>query len=157
MVNAFQKITPMIKRDDKQVHTVLIKILQNAKTSIVWKNLQEFESDFISVKPLELALIRACKYVVSNYLKANQHQEINGLSIKEIIETEKPFHQYLKDVEKMDEYAYGIHVQLGFLPLLLNFSQTIVTSDKVYESPKNNSVGTVYLYYHDSHYDLLYK
>jgi len=152
----FNEITRYMNKELALSHGDLMRKIQQAIESKTWQNLQNFEADVI--QNIDIPLIRACRLFLSNYLKTNK--SINGIDIKQAIESEKPFAEYIKDVETMGIYAYGLCIDAAILPLSLNFMQNIVDPVNKYtqESQRiQTPFGVIDLYYHDEHYDLLYR
>jgi ubiquitin thioesterase protein OTUB1 len=148
-------------------HDHLLDLLTNARIGNVWKTIQEFEIDILHENErLDNILILLCRFVVSNYLKANKNKMINGISINDAITgySDLSIDKYCENiVEIMGTYAEGPLVELGIIPLSLNCSQTIVYVDDNFNVNyfKSNVskiviITNIDVLLHNNHYDLIY-
>lgn len=147
-------------------------MLQLAADGLAWVNIEEFDNSILNTQTgHDLALVSACRSIVSRYLIQNQKLEISGISIADAILPSFP------DISNMEEYcaryvdcmgedAEGPLVYLGVLLKSLDCWGVTIFLDRrddvamnVYETPfteSTTSLGTVHLLLRPGHYDLLY-
>jgi ubiquitin thioesterase protein OTUB1 len=128
--------------EDRRDHQEMLMKLRDAASSHTWITLSELKSDILTKHPssdqssIDLALIRACRAVVSSFLKRHQDRDINdsGLAIKDAILPSHIDCQTIEDycrkyVDVMGEDAQGAFVDMGLLQSSLHCSGVTVMLD----------------------------
>jgi hypothetical protein len=114
----------------------ICEIFRRASKGEIWLTVEDFESDILNGSSgIDLALVRCCRQLVSNYLMNHTETEFNGLSlIDAILSSHNDCNDLAEYCEKyvsmMGEDAEGFLVNLGILPLSLGFSIVTVVIDR---------------------------
>jgi ubiquitin thioesterase protein OTUB1 len=161
-------------------HRDMLRRLQEAASGSAWRTVSELEADILTKQPstdkssIDHALIRACRAIVSTFLKRNQDQDMtgSGLSIKDAILPSHPecssMEEYCRRyVDAMGEDAQGAFVYLGLLQSSLQCAGVTVILDNRAEVKTNiletspleagsAAIATIHLLLRPGHYDLLY-
>ena len=134
--------------DDSRDHQDLLTKLEAAANDRTWMTVSELEADVLTKHSLsdkssiDLALIRACRAIISSFLKRHQDHDMHGLSIKDAILPTYPDCSTIEDycrkyVDVMGEDAEGAFVYMGLLQSSLNCSGVTVFLDARADIPLN--------------------
>lgn len=131
LINKFETVE-LATEEEREDHQKVLGKLSAAARGEIWLSVKELEEDVLARdNSFDLALIRACRNLVSAYLIQNQEVCIHGISIKDAILPSYPDCADIDGyctahVKKMGIDAEGAFVYLGtngltiffFIPLL---------------------------------------
>jgi hypothetical protein len=130
-----------LHEDPQAIQTLITKL----RTPTTWHSLQAFWHDISLAGRFgdDYQLIRACRYVVAQYIVDHHDHMFHGLSLRETIEMEGvTLEQFIHQrVLRMNRESEGMFVDLGILPALIgnNANNIIMTNQPLrYADPALN-------------------